>query len=1018
MSGRGGGRGGRGGRGGGEDRGRGGRGGRGGGTGRGGQQQPSIFDQPSGGGRGGGGYRGGDDRGRGGRGGGRGGFQARQFEPPEVFVPETGIPAPDVRVQQIEDGYMKSLKAGAGREAGLAAMSLKGEFPLRPAYGTRGTPIQLFANYFELVANPKLTLHRYKLDVVQTQPAPGGRKLRRIIELLLEESVFAPFKSTLATDYKATLFCNRPLGVEDQTFDIVYRDDYEDQPSERAKTFKVRVLSTGPVDIQPLLKYLSSPSLDRSFANKEEAIQALNIVLGHGPKSNKALMSVGANKHYELGANDSMKGIAPGLDFLKGLFISVRAASSRLLLNVQVKNAACYGEDLVAMMRWFAQKRAQPRKIESFIKRLRVEVTHLTQKKKGAKKMKTIWGLATPYDGKNEENGPVVERYGAGPAEVKFFRGVSEDTPKSGGKGQKKKGPSKTGGDWITVAQYFKEKYKIAVDTRLPVINVGSKDKPSYLPVEVCRIGAGQPYNSKLDPGQTQQMIRFAVKRPATNAKYIVANLPRVLGAPGTTNPLLTSMGISIKPGLITVPGRVLQGPQVKYGKGFALPTAASWNMRSVTFSVGKPLPSWGILFDPNSPLPIKDAFGAFKNTLAAQGLNVTQQGGAIPFPLNPNTAFEHKIDEICMKNPTLRLLLVVLPDTDAGTYNRIKLTGDVKQGIHTICVVGHKFTKQRGDGFDTQYFANVAMKFNLKLGGTNHVIDAPRLGIVGEGKTMVVGLDVTHPSPGSSSEAPSIAGIVSSIDKTLGQWPAAVRIQQEARKEMVGALDELIQSRLRLWQKHNRQSLPENILIYRDGVSEGQYRTVIEEELPLIRRACEAVYPSTSTKAGLPRLAIVVVGKRHNTRFYPTKMDDADKNANTPNGTVVDRGVTETRNWDFFLQAHTALQGTARPAHYYIILDEIFTQKGRKTKQNFASAADELEDLTHNMCYLFGRATKAVSICPPAYYADLVCERARRYLSDLYDPSQTSQFSGQSGTPRQADIAIHSRLQDTMFYI
>ena len=47
---------------------------------------------------------------------------------------------------------------------------------------------------------------------------------------------------------------------------------------------------------------------------------------------------------------------------------------------------------------------------------------------------------------------------------------------------------------------------------------------------------------------------------------------------------------------------------------------------------------------------------------------------------------------------------------------------------------------------------------------------------------------------------------------------------------------------------------------------------------------------------------------------------------------------------------------------------------------------ADVLEDLTHNMCCLFGRATKAVSVCRPAYYADLVCERARRYLSGVFE--------------------------------
>jgi len=53
-----------------------------------------------------------------------------------------------------------------------------------------------------------------------------------------------------------------------------------------------------------------------------------------------------------------------------------------------------------------------------------------------------------------------------------------------------------------------------------------------------------------------------------------------------------------------------------------------------------------------------------------------------------------------------------------------------------------------------------------------------------------------------------------------------------------------------------------------------------------------------------------------------------------------------------------------------------------------FKSAADAVEDLTYNMCYLFGRATKAVSICLPVYYADLVYTRARCYLSRLFNPS------------------------------
>jgi len=233
-----------------------------------------------------------------------------------------------------------------------------------------------------------------------------------------------------------------------------------------------------------------------------------------------------------------------------------------------------------------------------------------------------------------------------------------------------------------------------------------------------------------------------------------------------------------------------------------------------------------------------------------------------------------------------------------------------------------------------------------------------------------------------------------------------------------------MLKSRLHLWKTQGKHKVfPENLLVYRDGVSEGQYATVIDTELPLLRKACAELYPPPDTKKGLPHITIIIVGKRHHTRFYPTTASDADRSSNPKNGTVVDRGVTEARNWDFFLQSHTALQGTARPVHYYIVLDEIFAK--RKVPPPFQNVADMLEDLTHSMCYLFGRATKAVSICPPAYYADIVCERARCYLSGIFDaitpsgtPAQSVLGDGRHPEARTEDVLIHPNLRDTMFYI
>lgn len=361
------------------------------------------------------------------------------------------------------------------------------------------------------------------------------------------------------------------------------------------------------------------------------------------------------------------------------------------------------------------------------------------------------------------------------------------------------------------------------------------------------------------------------------------------------------------------------------------------------------------------------------------------------------------------------KLILTILPYNDTEIYNCVKQACDIRHGVRNVNVLADRFR-----GCSEQYFANVGLKFNLKLGGVNQVVKPNQLGIIGEGKTMLLGIDVTHPSPGSAKGAPSVAAMVASVDASLGQWPAEIRIQNEARNEMVDALDSMLKEHLRRWANSHKKAYPENIIVYRDGVSEGQYDLVTSKELPLLKSACRAVYPADLTAKGLPRFSIIIVGKRHHTRFYPTRQEDADRSNNPIHGTVVDRGVTEARNWDFFLQAHTALKGTARPAHYYTVWDEIFLNlKPTLPAQN---TADILEAMTHHMCYLFGRATKAVSICPPAYYADLVCTRARCYLSRAFEPETPSGSVVGSENPgitvESSEVLIHPNVKDTMFYI
>ncbi|KAJ6536633.1 Piwi domain-containing protein [Mycena sp. CBHHK59/15] len=239
------------------------------------------------------------------------------------------------------------------------------------------------------------------------------------------------------------------------------------------------------------------------------------------------------------------------------------------------------------------------------------------------------------------------------------------------------------------------------------------------------------------------------------------------------------------------------------------------------------------------------------------------------------------------------------------------------------------------------------------------------------------------HPAPGSDGR-PSFTALVANVDSDTAKYIAASRVQT-SRQEMI----EELQSMSKMAEKKAKgASAPKRIIFYRDGVSEGQFKQVLEQELPLIKKACAELNIS-------PKITILVVGKRHHMRFFPQSERDADRSGNCRAGTVVDREVSHPTEFDFYLQSHGGLLGTSRPAHYSVLYDE----------NNFS--ADALQSLSFALCHVYARSTRSVSIPAPVYYADIVCSRAKNH----YDPQGTVDFSDSA---TQIDAA---QSQSTLMY-
>ncbi|KZT01938.1 argonaute-like protein [Laetiporus sulphureus 93-53] len=882
-------------------------------------------------------------------------------------------------------------RGGAGSPAGRGSPA--------PGRGAQPTGSALLRANFKAVRTTKKTLFDYEVVIEPKGKAARADRKARIMQLLEEHPEYRPHVGYVAHDQAQRLISAAKL-PQPLSMQVQYREEGENTARDNAMIFTVDIKFKRELDMAPLDNYMSGRPESETY-DTLPLVSALNLVLQQHAQRNG--FRVGKNRYF-FRASSERQALSLGVEAWRGFFISVRPMYKQLMVNVNVCMTAFYTPGNLAVAMEEFQRNTGGGMPRAFAEKLRVATTHL------------------------------------GYARKKAILRITNQTPK-----QARFDCQELGG-MVTVEEYFKRKYKITLrHPNLPVVDIGSKQKPNLIPPELCEIFPGQAYRGKLSPTETAEMIKYACNPPIVNAMSIRDQGMPDLGLNPASN-TLNGFEVSVSTEMTVIPSRVLPPPAITYQTGRPSPRDGSWNILNVKFHVGGNMSNWAVLlvqegrrdeFSGTNDPDLMPFLRTFSEKCRSSGMNVGQgppkvmATGKLP-PPNRDSNRRQALEQIRQtlisnldRNKKPSFILVLLSGVDNFIYPGIKRLGDVDMGLHTVHML---LNKARGDprrpnpGKQDQYFSNVALKVNIKLGGINHKLDQNAMSWLTKSKTMVVGIDVTHPGPSSAKGTPSIAAVVASIDNNFVHYPASLSPQKpdwnRDAKEMVENLSAMMIERLQLWQKKNK-SLPDRVIIFRDGVSEarGQYDLVIQEELPRILDAFKRVSPSYR-----PKLTITICGKRHHARFFPTDKKDASKNGNTLPGTVVDKGITDVYGFDWYLQAHSGLQGHVRPTHYYVVYDD----------SQFS--ADTLQQGTHTASYLYARATKAVSLVPPAYYADLACERARYYLNTLLNLADQQSSTGGSTSGRLSDEeerqrnfdeaikmwgnGIHSDLKESMFYI
>uniref|UniRef100_A0AAU7B978 Argonaute 2 n=1 Tax=Sogatella furcifera TaxID=113103 RepID=A0AAU7B978_SOGFU len=820
------------------------------------------------------------------------------------------------------------------------------KIPERKKNGTKGRKIELELNHFELTFKKQnfIAIH---YDV-SFKPDKPRRMFRQIMEAFRRKKYPNNYP---AFDGRKNLYSAKelPFGMEVTDTVKVFNDErYIDQE------YEVTVKFASRVDMSQLSQYLSGKG--QSYQTPQEALQAIDIVL----RNPAALSFVGVGRSF-FSKPESIIELGEGLELWYGFYQSA-ILGWKPFLNVDVAHKGFpMGERLLDTLCRYQNCRYDDLRnmksldsyvqhdFEKYIKGLKVE--YMIPQRSDTKRVYKVNKLM-----KNS----VQQRF--------IFEKDNKKVE-------------------MTVGEYFQREKKCALQfPYLPLVHIGPLNKEFFVPLEMCTIVRGQSVNRKLTPNQTAAMVKNAAKPPDDRKRKIAMALRK---ANFNNDKCVQEFGIQVSDRFAQVTGRVLDPPVLEYNKQTITPQKGVW--RSGRFLQAAQIQNWAIInCDRRTNEGQLQKFGSeMANHGRTLGVTISAAPRIIPFahmqPNRPNWRQEFSKQLCYLRDNKTEIVIVVIPD-QGDIYPMVKQTAELSVGILTQCIKSKTMYKM-----NPATVGNILLKVNSKLNGLNHKIGGrPKLLAR---PAMIMGADVTHPSP-DQTNIPSVAAVSASHDANGFMYNMMWRLQP-AKMEIIEDLQAIVVAQLKYFFQKTRCK-PETIYFFRDGVSEGQFNQVLSAELTAIRQACRTLNENYK-----PGITFLVVQKRHHTRFFPKNDRDKDgKWGNVPAGTIVDTQICHKTETDFYLVSHASIQGTARPTKYHLLWDDNDIDE------------DDLEELTYSLCHLFTRCTRSVSYPAPTYYAHLAAFRARVYL----EGQQTSTNLAREMENRIIEVNFHKA--NPMFFV
>nr|AFP96783.1 piwi-like 2 [tetraploid red crucian carp x Cyprinus carpio] len=410
----------------------------------------------------------------------------------------------------------------------------------------------------------------------------------------------------------------------------------------------------------------------------------------------------------------------------------------------------------------------------------------------------------------------------------------------------------------------------------------------------------------------------------------------------------LSRWGLSISQEILVTQGRTLPNETIcLHSASFVTSQAVDWSrevVRDPSIST-VPLNCWAVFYPRRATDQAEELVTTFTRVAGPMGIRI-ERPIRVELRDDRTETFIKSIHSQLTSEPRVQLVVCIMTGNRDDLYSAIKKLCCIQSPVPSQAINVRTISQPQKLRSIAQ---KILLQINCKLGGELWTVNVPLKYL------MVIGVDVHHDV---SKKSRSVMGFVASLNSMLTKWYSRVTFQMP-HEEIINGFRVCLLAALQKYYEVNH-AFPEKIVIYRDGVSDGQLKTVELYEIPQVLKCFETI-PNYE-----PKLAFIVVQKRISTTLYSYGSD----HFGTPSpGTVLDHTVTN-RDWvDFYLMAHSIRQGCGLPTHYIAVY-------------NTANLTpDHLQRLTFKMCHLYWNWPGTIRVPAPCKYAHKLAFLSGQYL-------------------------------------